>query len=291
MYPVLQMESDSGDFGYNPIVNDQGGTDKPIQRRPSVQFFLGCSADTLDSPHQYDDPALVDKYSAVDPDSDNECNLAMGAPPRSRPLSRKFSSPSVVLAPLSSGVLPSPPQYDKEPRSAPGKVIDINLDPPSPLALDLNHNNEKAFPFPPSGGLGIGFDAMSSSSYTGSVVSNSTVITPPATVSDVSQSYFADLIPDVRVQDKFHMSRPILADPDKPFVPATPVFDSVDELLSNCYPDLAGEEYQYHRQRLEHNRAKLALLRQQVEDKYDRVQKQMKEPVPVKRPRNRIQLH
>lgn len=265
-----------------------------------MQFFLGCSAHTLDSPHQYDDPALVDKYSAVDPDSDHECNQAMGGSPLSspppRPLSRKFSSPSVVLAPLSSGVLPSPPQYDKEPRSAPGKVIDINLDPPSPLALDLNHhhNNEKAFPFPPTAGgvgLGVGFDAMSSSSYSGSVVSNSTVITPPATVSDVSQSYFADLIPDVRVQDKFHMSRPILADPDKPFVPATPVFDSVDELLSSCYPDLAGDEYQYHRQRLQHNRAKLALLRQQVDDKYDRVQKQMKEPVPPNRPRNRIQLH
>jgi hypothetical protein len=70
------------------------------------------------------------------------------------------------------------------------------------------------------------------------------------------------LIPDTIIHDKFN-HKPILStDFDNPFIPCTPVFKNIDDLLSTHYPHLSQQEYIYHKQRLQRNRSKLFQLRE-----------------------------
>jgi hypothetical protein len=65
------------------------------------------------------------------------------------------------------------------------------------------------------------------------------------------------------VVDRFHQ-RPLLDDPEKPFIPSSPVFPDIDHLFHESYPELDphSEEYQYHKERLLRNRFKLRRLSQ-----------------------------
>lgn len=67
------------------------------------------------------------------------------------------------------------------------------------------------------------------------------------------------------VVDRFY-DRPLLHDPDVPFVKASPVFDSVDDLFAAHYPELrpGSVEYAYHKGRLLRNRAKLRRLAEKL---------------------------
>lgn len=67
---------------------------------------------------------------------------------------------------------------------------------------------------------------------------------------------------DLRIVDKFR-TRPLLADGNRPFIPCSPVFATVDELLRVQYSDVlrkGSREYLWHLGRLERNREKLKAL-------------------------------
>ncbi|ANB15409.1 hypothetical protein AWJ20_3036 [Sugiyamaella lignohabitans] len=70
--------------------------------------------------------------------------------------------------------------------------------------------------------------------------------------------------------DKFHQ-RPLLADPEMPFIPSDPVFPNVDELFEEYYQHLipGTVEYVYHKQRLLRNRFKLKQLSQSMNQHED----------------------
>lgn len=67
---------------------------------------------------------------------------------------------------------------------------------------------------------------------------------------------------DPTITDKFR-PRPLLHDPALPFIAASPVFPSVDELLQQLYPQVMKGTMPYytHRERLMRNRKKLEWLR------------------------------
>lgn len=67
---------------------------------------------------------------------------------------------------------------------------------------------------------------------------------------------------DPTITDKFR-PRPLLHDPALPFIAASPVFPSVDELLQQLYPQIMKGTMPYytHRERLMRNRRKLEWLR------------------------------
>lgn len=68
------------------------------------------------------------------------------------------------------------------------------------------------------------------------------------------------------VVDKFR-PRPLLADPERPFIPSSPVYESVHDLLMSCYPFLTrgSTEYNRHMGRLQRNRDKLRSLSESIE--------------------------
>lgn len=70
------------------------------------------------------------------------------------------------------------------------------------------------------------------------------------------------------IVDRFHQ-RPLLDDPEKPFIPASPVFPDIDQMFRETYPELDpnSEEYQYHKERLLRNRFKLRRLSQTFNDR------------------------
>lgn len=72
---------------------------------------------------------------------------------------------------------------------------------------------------------------------------------------------------DETITDKFHQ-RPLLADPDKPFIPSSPVFPDIDELFREYYPDLLRNslDYEHHKSRLLRNRIKLRRLNKSITD-------------------------
>lgn len=69
------------------------------------------------------------------------------------------------------------------------------------------------------------------------------------------------------ITDKFHQ-RPLLADPDKPFIPCSPVFPDIDELFREYYPELMKNslDYEHHKGRLMRNRVKLRRLSKSITD-------------------------
>lgn len=71
---------------------------------------------------------------------------------------------------------------------------------------------------------------------------------------------------DPVVVDKFH-PQTLLADPERPFIPSSPVYDSVHELLITCYPHIeeGSQTYFYHLGRLMRNRDKLRALSDSME--------------------------
>lgn len=78
---------------------------------------------------------------------------------------------------------------------------------------------------------------------------------------------------DVNVVDKFRM-RPLLADGNRPYIPCSPVFSTVEELLQVSYPEIqpGSSEYNQHLNRLKRNRTKLRRLSDCI-DMYDRVRR------------------
>lgn len=78
---------------------------------------------------------------------------------------------------------------------------------------------------------------------------------------------------DDRIIDKFRI-RPLLADGNRPFIPCSPVYASVEELFAKLYPDLVPgtRQYIWHLNRLERNRTKLRDLSQCI-DRYDQVRR------------------
>jgi hypothetical protein len=68
------------------------------------------------------------------------------------------------------------------------------------------------------------------------------------------------------IVDKFY-DRPLLHDPEVPFVRASPVFANIDEMFAAHYPQLERNsvEYIYHKNRLLRNRVKLRRLSQELD--------------------------
>lgn len=81
---------------------------------------------------------------------------------------------------------------------------------------------------------------------------------------------------DPLVVDRFH-PRPLLADPEEPFIAATPVYPTVEALLASSYPSLnpASTEYASHLHRLRRNRMKLEILREQAEREKRQLREEM----------------
>lgn len=250
-----------------------------------VDFYLGCSINSIklgdreddDDTNEFDN-SCRDKYFSIDPDgnnknnvfslkknnnnnnahqaskppNDNNNNITPGGAFPPSPPPEKITSPIHVLSAVedlndidhtgkNTGTISS--YCDQiNPSSSSPDLIEINLDPPSPLTLDES---------------------------TSSVSSVSTTMS-----SSLNEEWYckmANIIPDPWVHDQFHDTRPILADPDRPFIPTSPLFKSVDDLLSAKYPDLLNDPnlYAFHKRRLLTNRQKLIQLKQTMESKFN----------------------
>lgn len=75
------------------------------------------------------------------------------------------------------------------------------------------------------------------------------------------------------IVDKFR-ARPLLADGNRPYIPCSPIFETVEELLAERYPYLqrGSQEFSYHLRRLQRNRQKLKDLSQCI-DRYDQARR------------------
>lgn len=186
----------------------------------------------------------------------NENTDLLPSPPQSWPCSLKsnMSTPALsLLSPVSPSTFLNDEDCDSDscwcspvsattitPRvSTDHTLIDINLDPPSPLLLA--HSN-------PSSALLLSlddedFEDLDDTAY-------------PFSLSLALEK-------DPFVTDKF-TPPPLLADPEDPLqsVVTTPVHETVEMLLQADYPQLdpASVQYEWHLQRLKRNRARLAVL-------------------------------
>lgn len=117
--------------------------------------------------------------------------------------------------------------------SCTNNLIDINLDPPSPLLLSTCASSVAALE-----------------------------------EAELDLPFSLALEDDPVIVDKFQPP-PLLADPEAPesFIATTPVHESVEDLLRTDYPHLVPNSVQYawHLQRLRRNRAKLALIRETLD--------------------------
>jgi hypothetical protein len=211
-----------------------------------VDFYLGCSVNALqlddgDDGDEFDN-SRYDRYCFVDPDHDD----LMLHKSIVRPPTPPVTSPIQVLSAMDdddekAGLKNASSLYSTDSCSTKSDLIEINLDPPSPLLL-----------------------GQSSSS------SDLSLSTDNGGYEDCYR--MANIIPDPWIQDQFHDTRPILADPERPFIPASPIFESVDELLKTNYPDLLNDPqlYEFHKRRLLTNRHKLTSLRKSIYSQYDR---------------------
>jgi hypothetical protein len=94
--------------------------------------------------------------------------------------------------------------------------------------------------------------------------------------------------------DKFHQ-RPLLADPEKPFIASSPVFPNIDELFGEHYPELipGSVEYIHHKNRLLRNRVKLRRLSRSMNDQ----EEQRRQRISLARlhgeahPRSKVKLY
>ncbi|KAA8916441.1 hypothetical protein TRICI_001436 [Trichomonascus ciferrii] len=214
-----------------------------------VDFYLGCSVNAL----QLDDDggdegefdnSRYDRYCFVDPDHDDLVLHKSIVRPPTPPV----TSPIQVLSAMDdeddeSRLKNASSLYSMDSCSTKSDLIEINLDPPSPLLLGQSSSSSDL--------------SLSTNNSAGSC-----------------EDYYrmANIIPDPWIQDQFHDTRPILADPERPFIPASPIFESVDELLKTNYPDLLNDPqlYEFHKRRLLTNRHKLTTLRKTIYSQYDR---------------------
>lgn len=212
-----------------------------------VDFYLGCSVNALQLEDDDDDEfdnSRYDKYCFMDPDHDD----LMLHRSIVRPLTPPVTSPIQVLSANDDDddeigdnkkLKNATSLYSMDSCSTKSDLIEINLDPPSPLLLGQSSSSD----------LSIATDSSCEDYYR-----------------------MANIIPDPWIQDQFHDTRPILADPERPFIPASPIFESVDELLNTNYPDLLNDPqlYEFHKRRLLTNRHKLTTLRKTIYSQYDR---------------------
>lgn len=166
------------------------------------------------------------------------------------------------------------------------KLIPINLEPVSPMSLakDIKDSDIECFDLDcaiyddendnhDSGSNGALGNSCMEASF-GTQQPGEITVSPEFLV-----GYEQDIISqlnleeDDRIIDTFRI-RPLLADGNRPFIPCSPVYPTVEELFGKKYPDLVPgtRQYIWHLNRLERNRTKLRDLSQCI-DRYDQVRR------------------
>lgn len=194
--------------------------------------------------------------------------------------SDSVASPSSVLGCFEDSIQSN---FKMTPRSpSENKLIPINLDPVPPMMLTTESDYSDIEDFDLDCAIYEEEDddqELNSQTNILDQYSDEMSISPEFLV-----GYEQDIISQLNLEEDQHIvdsfrPRPLLADGNRPFIPCSPVYNTVEELLAARYPELkqGSRMYMWHLKRLERNRLKLRDLSQCI-DRYDQArQKRLSE--------------
>lgn len=195
------------------------------------------------------------------------------------------ASPSSVLGCFENSIQSN---FKMTPRSpSENKLIPINLDPVPPMLLTAESDYSDIEDYDLD--CAIYDDDDDDDQYQDSELNLQTNVldqySDEMTISpEFLVGYEQDIISQLNLEEDQHIvdsfrPRPLLADGNRPFIPCSPVYNTVEELFAARYPELkqGSRLYMWHLKRLERNRLKLRDLSQCI-DRYDQArQKRLSE--------------